>query len=618
MDTVGDGEVSFDEFCLWWARESKLVKKIRKLGLKGDKEVAEELEEERLQEEEAALAAKEELVGSLFDIVDAADGDSDGKAVMEHMHLIGPASPSGSNLSQPELNKMERELDPTQLEFVKRDAFVTWMMDPQNRIALRLLKPAETNEDEDEGEQGGNKKSRKMRKMKSKDASEDAEQEAEEENADAKLWRQPEHCDIWNSIDIDGLRYVILDGFLEALCSSGVGKLTKLSKTETANALEALDPEGTEDVTIESFAKWIASSDKAAQKVLNRVAKQAKKEAKNKDAATDPAVMRTERIKALFAAMDRHGKECIPVQAFDQLGTELGEEVVISKGEISRVAAQLDPDETGEIDLETFTEWMLDKSSESFATVRKLYAPEVLELIDREIQEEAAAAALEAGEEGAGTKDAAAIDMKKLPFLTDEEAKALFSMLDEEDTGTLHRLDFLNMGEAIGFDFAEHHLDEAMLEIEKFPRDGAEEATTEEVAEEFEQAKALEADRAKLLVHDEVNAWILQRSDDLADSQNLLGKKVRVWRLGQYQVGIIVEFKGNKAALDFNPDAIVSSSSASEEPGAESTPQKKEEEQDTPKKKEKRMKNVKMKLETKHKVKQLCIYGHRASSGRYF
>ena len=46
--------------------------------------------------------------------------------------------------------------------------------------------------------------------------------------------------------------------------------------------------------------------------------------------------------------------------------------------------------------------------------------------------------------------------------MTDEECKALFAMLDEECDGVLNRINFLNMGEAIGFEFAEHHLDMAM------------------------------------------------------------------------------------------------------------------------------------------------------------
>eukprot|EP01049_Picozoa_sp_SAG25_P008049 SAG25_NODE_698_length_5888_cov_30.722059_2_plen_167_part_00 len=137
---------------------------------------------------------------------------------------------------------------------------------------------------------------------------------------------------------------------------------------------QALDPEGLEDVTIENFAAWISSSDKAAMKVLSKMSKLAKKAKKAAAAKVDPAELRQDRIKALFGGMDRSGHGVVRVDTFESLGADI--EVVLTKGEMSRVIAQLDPSESGEISDEVFTEWMMDAESPTFNTVRKLYHPQ--------------------------------------------------------------------------------------------------------------------------------------------------------------------------------------------------------------------------------------------------
>ena len=62
-----------------------------------------------------------------------------------------------------------------------------------------------------------------------------------------------------------------------------------------------------------------------------------------------------------------------------------------------------------------------------------------------------------------------------------------------------------------------------------------------------------EAARAAVLVYDEPDCWVLQKLKDLGPrGVDLQGKRVRVFRLGKYQVGDVVEAKGSKVALDFN------------------------------------------------------------------
>eukprot|EP01049_Picozoa_sp_SAG25_P008048 SAG25_NODE_698_length_5888_cov_30.722059_1_plen_568_part_00 len=237
MDSVGDGEVSFEEFCLWYAGKSKLANKLKKASKKRDKEIADDAAEEAMRLEAEAAAAKELLVRELFAVVDEADPDTPaGRASTDTIAIIGPATPSQKTLTGPELNKMTREMDPTELGFIKEAKFVEWFLDPNNRIATKLLVPKV----EEEEEQTGKKKSRKLGfKALSTDMFSSADKQASEDSAhdDDALFRAQEHRDLWYSIDVDGLRYVILDGFLEHLCTLSGGKL-KLSKSETAAAVE--------------------------------------------------------------------------------------------------------------------------------------------------------------------------------------------------------------------------------------------------------------------------------------------------------------------------------------------------------------------------------------------
>lgn len=237
MDSVGDGEVSFEEFCLWYAGKSKLANKLKKASKKRDKEIADDAAEEAMRLEAEAAAAKELLVRELFAVVDEADPDTPaGRASTDTIAIIGPATPSQKTLTGPELNKMTREMDPTELGFIKEAKFVEWFLNPNNRIATKLLVPKV----EEEEEQTGKKKSRKLGfKALSTDMFSSADKQASEDSAhdDDALFRAQEHRDLWYSIDVDGLRYVILDGFLEHLCTLSGGKL-KLSKSETAAAVE--------------------------------------------------------------------------------------------------------------------------------------------------------------------------------------------------------------------------------------------------------------------------------------------------------------------------------------------------------------------------------------------
>jgi Ca2+-binding EF-hand superfamily protein len=134
--------------------------------------------------------------------------------------------------------------------------------------------------------------------------------------------------------------------------------------------------------------------------------------------------------------MDKNKQGVIKVGSFEKIPFTL------TKAEISRAVAFLDPKETGEVEAQNFSDWMHNKTTDSFSTVRKMLPPEVNELIDKELAAEAAASVEEGGD--GGKKDGTEAN---LPTITDEEAKALFAMLDEEGTGSLDRNDFLNMGE---------------------------------------------------------------------------------------------------------------------------------------------------------------------------
>lgn len=180
------------------------------------------------------------------------------------------------------------------------------------------------------------------------------------------------------------------------------------------------------------------------------------------------------------------------------------------------------------------------------------YPPEVLELVDREI-EDAQALADAAAEPEPETELEPEPEQAAAPEMTEEECKALFAMLDEECDGVLNRINFLDMGEAIGFEFAEHHLDMAMAEIVEYPtEDQAEDEDPGVVAATLERERLAEVERAKLLVYDEADAWILLKSKDLQSEEVLVGKVVRIFRLGAYAVGTVVSLKGAKATVDFN------------------------------------------------------------------
>jgi hypothetical protein len=162
------------------------------------------------------------------------------------------------------------------------------------------------------------------------------------------------------------------------------------------------------------------------------------------------------------------------------------------------------------------------------------YPPEVLELVDREI-EDAQALADAAAEPEPETELEPEPEQAAAPEMTEEECKALFAMLDEECDGVLNRINFLDMGEAIGFEFAEHHLDMAMAEIVEYPtEDQAEDEDPGVVAATLERERLAEVERAKLLVYDEADAWILLKSKDLQSEEVLVGKVVRIFRLGAY------------------------------------------------------------------------------------
>ena len=419
-----------------------------------------------MQKDEAeAQALKEQTVKELFDAVDNMDEESqDGKALIEHLHALGPASPAQITLTGPELNKMGRELDPTELGTFRYEGFFEWMLNPKNRIATKLLTAAAVEEEEEELSE---KEKKKMKKMKSKDKSVDAEDEGTD-GVDADMFSSPDHQEIWEQIDPDGIGYVIVDGFIETLSQTyGV----KISKKEKDAAWEILDPEGIEDVFVDKYIEWIKSKDKAAQKILNRKSKMAKKEAKAKKHVVDPVAMRTERITTLFNALDKPGRGIIRVEDFPNLGDSV--EVELSAAEMSRASRKLDPDETTEITFEAYEVWMMEPTNE---TVRKLFQPEVIELIEREIAEaeaEALALAEEEAGEGEGEEDGSAavkLVVVQTGDLTEDEAKALFAMLDDAVTNELSHEDMLNMSEAIGFALSESSVEQAMLEISKFPR----------------------------------------------------------------------------------------------------------------------------------------------------
>ena len=86
-----------------------------------------------------------------------------------------------------------------------------------------------------------------------------------------------------------------------------------------------------------------------------------------------------------------------------------------------------------------------------------------------------------AGEDG-GEKNT--LGVVQTGDLTEDEEKALFTMIDEDVGGTLNHADFLNLPDAIGFALSDDAIETAMIEIATFPK-------AETLLDEDEEAKAI-------------------------------------------------------------------------------------------------------------------------------
>ena len=104
----------------------------------------------------------------------------------------------------------------------------------------------------------------------------------------------------------------------------------------------------------------------------------AAKEKKKLANVVDPVAMRTERIHTLFDNLDKGGRGVVRVEDFPTLGDSVA--VTLSSAEMSRASHRLDPTESGEISFEDYEVWMMEPAN---VTVRKLFQPEVIELIEQ-------------------------------------------------------------------------------------------------------------------------------------------------------------------------------------------------------------------------------------------
>lgn len=312
-------------------------------------------------------------------------------------------------------------------------------------------------------------------------------------------------------------------------------------------------PEGVEDVYVDKYIQWISSKDKVAVKILNRKSKMVAKAAKKQATMVDPVAMRSERILTLFSVLDKSGRGVIRVEDFADLGVSI--DVQISAAEMSRSSVKLDPEESGEISFEDYESWMMDPENE---TARKLFQPEVVQLFEREAAEANAAAAELAGKSGSTAEPAdgneTSAEVIQTGDLTENEAKALFAMLDDDVKNELSHADMMNMGEAIGFSLSESSVEQAMLEIGKFPRGATEEVEDDEAkAERLQKMRQQEEDNAKTLVFEQDDAWILMTNKELKDGRaasELAGQLIR-WKHkdGSFVVGRIEHINAGKAQL---------------------------------------------------------------------
>jgi Ca2+-binding EF-hand superfamily protein len=407
------------------------------------------------------------------------------------------------------------------------------------------------------------KKKKKKSKKKNKKGSDPADEQELEANDDpteeVSFWEDPLHEEVWAEVEPDGIGYVIIDGLLETLSSK---YKVKMSKKEKARALERLDPQGTEDVYAETFAEWIASDDKIAKKMMNTASGRAAAKARALANVIDPVAMRTERIDTLFKALDRQGRGVIRSEQFASLGNSV--EVELTAAEMSRASHKLDPDETGSIPFEVYEAWMLESDN---AIARKLFQPEVVELIEKEIADaaaEAEAQALALSKDGGEAEEKVLgnglnfrdqqIEVEVSGLLTEDEAKALFSMLDEEVDGALNHSDFLNMSEAIGFALSDAAIAQAMDEIDTFPPTGTEvDEDAETQAARIQEVRDRAEEDARTLVHEQEDAWILLTNMQLQDETGMLDRVGETMRchnkLGKFMVGIIVEAGAGKAKI---------------------------------------------------------------------
>lgn len=456
-----DGEVSFETFLSWMGGDrtkgtlAKIVKTLADMDAR-DADAAELAAQSKVAEKVAARVA---AIDSIFTEMEP---DERRRVSAANFERIGEIC-GGIELSHGDKKRALRSLDPTSLGFIKETAYLAWMEEPRNRLGPKLL--AGLTAGQPEAEDGADF-----------DFSIEPSSPTDVDEV-SQLCRYLFDC---LDLERDG-EYLPIEALQRIPDVAGV----KLSKAEKAslNSNHILDPDRLHDCYIGNLDEWLWSDEKLPKKVMAAL---------QNESGSGTAIPRG--ISEDFAAELKQSR--IVQEQFEELsgsGDEMQTDSLvqlsdlhgISRAEVSRCAAALDPEETGVISIETWTAWMNESDNQTAAA------------IFGHVREVAG---------GGDQVSSSHVESK----LTDEELKSLFLMLNEAGDGHLTKADWAQVDLILNIQCSEDEIEMAMREMGRFAKaDGKDDQGEDDDSTAKELAKKAAAEHAAENALGQPDAWII-------------------------------------------------------------------------------------------------------------